>query len=211
MLAAGLAALLGAVGLAFVWKVPDLAKSAFESPFYEAYLPYAAAAGVLALGGSLLSLWLARRRTTLAIMALAAAGFLTSQALMLGHEPVGRYAAGYAHVPAVLAELTPQTPIYAVGRYEQVLPFYLRRTVILVEHSDEMEFGLEQEPQLWIAKREDFVAKWTADHARGRKAVAIMRPDIYTELQQMGLPMHIIAQDPRRVIVTNDVNGKTAP
>jgi hypothetical protein len=32
----------------------------------------------------------------------------------------------------------PETPIYLVGRYEQALTFYLRRTMTLVQHADEM-------------------------------------------------------------------------
>jgi 4-amino-4-deoxy-L-arabinose transferase-like glycosyltransferase len=205
LVAAGLTALISAVGLAFVWKVPSMAKSAFDVPLYEAYMPWIAGAGILALAGSLFAFSLARNRNNWAVTVLAATGFLTSQTLMLGHEPLGRYSAGSLHVPAIQAELTPQTPIYAVGRYEQALPFYLRRTMILVEHADEMEFGLEQEPQLWMPKRETFIAQWNADHAAGKKAVAILRPDIYTDLQKLGVPMRIIAQDPRRIIVTNDV------
>jgi 4-amino-4-deoxy-L-arabinose transferase-like glycosyltransferase len=203
--AAGLVALISAVGLAFVSKVPSMTKTPYEVPLYEAYMPWIIGAGIFAVAGSLLAVWLARRQTSWAITVLAATGFLTSQALMLGHEPLGRYAAGWLQVPAIQAELTPETPIYAVGRYEQALPFYLRRTVILVEHADEMEFGLGQEPQLWLPKREAFIAQWNADHAAGKKAIAILRPDIYTDLQKLAVPMRIIAQDPRRIVVTNDI------
>ena len=37
------------------------------------------------------------------------------------------------------------------------------------------------------------------------KTIAIMRNDIYSSLQKRGVPMRVIAQDPRRVIVANDV------
>jgi hypothetical protein len=80
----------------------------------------------------------------------------------------------------------------------------LRRTLILVEEPDEMAFGLKQEPHLWLPQRDTFIATWTSDHASGKKAVAILRPDIYSDLQQKAVPMRVIAQDPRRVIVTND-------
>jgi hypothetical protein len=160
---------------------------------------------MLALAGSLLAIWLARRQREWAILTLAATGFIGGQILLLGHEPMGRYAAGVLHLPALQAELTPQTPLYVVGRYEQVLPFYLRRTLTMVEHADELEFGLQQEPQLWIPKREDFVREWSAGHASGKKAVAIMNPGVYADLRKSGVPMRMIAEDPRRVIVTNDV------
>jgi 4-amino-4-deoxy-L-arabinose transferase-like glycosyltransferase len=206
VIAASLLGASAAVGLFFVSWIPRLAKSAYEAPLYQAYTPWVAGAAILALAGSVLVMWLARRQKDWAIVALAATGFLSGQAIMLGHEPLGRYAAGLLHVPAIEAELTPQTPIYSVGRYEQALPFYLRRTVILVEYADEMTFGLEQEPHLWIPQRDAFIAKWRADHASGKKAVAILRPDIFTDLQKKGVPMRVIARDPRRIIVANDAD-----
>jgi aminoarabinose transferase-like protein len=154
---------------------------------------------------------LTQRRREWALLTLAGSAFLCGQILMLGHEPLGRYKAGLLHVPAIMAEMTPQTPIYAVRLYEQSLPFYLRHKLILVEFADEMEFGVKQEPQLWLPTRAAFLAQWKADSAKGRKAIAILQPDEYPEMQQLRLPMRIIGQDPRRIIVTNDLNKKTAP
>ena len=125
---------------------------------------------------------------------------------MLGHEPWGRYIAGTEHLSAIQAELTPTMPLYAVGQYEQALPFYLHHTTILVEHPDEMEFGLQYEPQLWIPKRDDFVAQWLNDQATGGTAMAIIRPDIYNSFVKQGIPMRVITQDPRRVIVSSKLN-----
>jgi 4-amino-4-deoxy-L-arabinose transferase-like glycosyltransferase len=206
VIAAAPVGLCGAVGLFFVSGIPAMAKAAYDVPLYQAYTPWGAGAAAVALAGGILAMWLARSQRDWAIVMLAATGFLSSQALMLGHEPLGRYSAGILHVPAIQAELTPQTPIYAVGRYEHALPFYLRRTLILVEEPDEMAFGLQQEPHLWLPRREAFIAKWTADHAQGKKAVAFLRPDIFSELQQRGVPMRVIAQDPRRIVVSNDTN-----
>jgi 4-amino-4-deoxy-L-arabinose transferase-like glycosyltransferase len=206
VIAASLLGSSAAVGLFFVPGIPGLAKSAYEAPLYQAYTPWVAGAAVIALAGSVLAVWLARRQKDWALVALGAAGLLSSQAMMLGHQPLGRYAAGRLHVPAIEAELTPQTPIYSVGRYEQVLPFYLRRTMTLVENADEMAFGLEQEPHLWIPQRDAFIAKWTSDHASGKKAIAILRPDIFTDLEKKGVPMRVIARDPRRIIVANNLN-----
>jgi hypothetical protein len=137
-----------------------------------------------------------------ALILLASAGFIAGQVAFLGHDPWGKYIAGSAHIPAMKAELTkPDTPLYAVGRYEQALPFYLERTLTLVEFPDEMEFGLKQQPELWIPDRADFVARWRAHNQRGEAAVAIVRTDIYKEFQQQNLPMRVIGEDPRRVII----------
>ena len=124
---------------------------------------------------------------------------------MLGHEPWGRYIAGTDHLAVIQAELKPETVLYSVGRYEQSLPFYLRHTTVLVEHPDELEFGLEQEPQLWVPKRTEFIRQWQQHAASGVAAMAIMRPDIYEELQQQKVPMRVIMRDPRRVIVSSQL------
>lgn len=200
-----LLALFGVAGLAFANRIPALAHGAYEVPLYQSYVPWVIAGAALAAAGGIGTALLARRQRELAIMALAASGFLSTQILMLGHEPLGRYKAGLDHVPAIAAELTPQTPIYAVNLYEQSLPFYLRHTTVLVEHADEMEFGIKQEPQLWLPTLDAFVAVWNDEHAHGKKAIAILQPAVYPELQKRGLPMHIIAKDPRRIIVTNDI------
>lgn len=202
---AGLLALFSAIGLAYVSKIPALGTEAYELPLYQSYANWVGMAAALAVIGGLIAIWLARRQKEWAIIVLAVTGFIGGQLLILGHEPLGRYASGVLHVPAIQAELTPQTPIYAVGRYEQALPFYLRRTMILVQHADEMSFGLQQEPHLWLPTREEFVVKWIAGHANGKKAIAILNPPVFADLQKAGVPMRIIAEDPRRVIVTNDL------
>ncbi|WP_132256722.1 glycosyltransferase family 39 protein [Paucimonas lemoignei] len=208
---AGLFSLCCALGLGFAWKVPALAKNAYELPLYQQNAAWVAAATAAGLAGGLLAIWLARRRHDWAVLALAAGGFLCGQLLLIGHEPLGRYKAGIMHVPAIQAALAPDTPLYAVGLYEQALPFYLQRTMTLVEYADEMAFGLEQEPYLWLPSRDTFIARWNADHADGKAAVAILRPDIYIDMRNKEVPMHIIGQDPRRVIVTNYITTPGRP
>lgn len=207
MITAAMVALFAAIGLGFVAKIPELASNAYEKPIYQAYLPWVVAGAVLALAGGLLATVLVRRNREWSLIALAATAFASGQVLMIGHEPLGRYKAGLDHVPAIAAELTPQTPIFLVRLYEQSLPFYLQRTMTLVEHADEMEFGVKQEPQLWIPTRAEFITKWNALHDAGKKAVAIIHPDHFNDLKKQGLPMRVVAQDPRRIIVTNDIKN----
>jgi 4-amino-4-deoxy-L-arabinose transferase-like glycosyltransferase len=203
--------LLGAAGLAFVSRLPGFAHDALEAANYAAAQPYAYGGCGLLLAGGLLVLWLSRRHARSAYhgdghfaanaaIILATVGFVSSQWFILGTEQEGRYRAGMQLVPAMEAELTPTTPLYAVGLYEQTLPFYLRRTMTLVEHPDEMEFGLGLEPQLWLPTRAAFIARWN----NGQKALAITRPEIYAELQKQGLPMRVVAQDSRRIVIAND-------
>jgi 4-amino-4-deoxy-L-arabinose transferase-like glycosyltransferase len=201
---AGLIALIGAAGLASAHKIPAFGTITFEHALYRAYQPWAIGAAATALIGGTLAALLARPQKQLSIALLAGTGFLAGQLLLLGHEPLGRYKAGLDHVPALAAELAPDTPIYAVRMYEQALPFYLRRTLVLVADPNEMEFGLQQEPQRWLPTVDAFLAQWSADCAAGRKALAVMQPEVWSELRRSGMPMRLIAQDPRRIIVANN-------
>ena len=211
MINAGLLLLLGVVGLALLDRLPRLSQTTFDLPLYRAYTPWIAAAAGIAIWGGIAALALARRNLRLATVVIAVAGYCAVQALMLGHDPLGRYASGIDHVAAINAELTPQTVIYAVDRYEQALPFYLRRTMTLVDHTDELEFGLQQQPALWIPTIDGFLTIWLEGHATGRNAIAIMPPATYADLTQRGVPMRVIGQDPRRVIVSNQLKRPPSP
>jgi len=204
-MAAGLMAAIGASGLALAWRLPQLATDPLQIPNYQASQPWVLAASLIMLAAGLLVLWWVRQKrtdlATVSVIALAVSGFIGGQLLMLGYEPHGRYRAGLALVAAIAPELAPGTPLYSVGLYEQTLPFYLRRTMTLVQHPDELEFGLSQEPQLWLPKLDTFIEKW--QHAP--KAIAVTRPAIYEQLKQRGVPMRVIAQDPQRVVITNDL------
>ena len=199
----GSMAALGIVMLALVPKMPQFAKSGIDLADYQASQPWVAAAAIVLLAGALPVLWWCRQNRPgvagRATIALAIAGFATVQLLMLGAEPHGRTRSGIGLVPAIAAELTPAMPLYAVGLYDQTLPFYLRRTMTLVAHADELEFGLQQEPALWLPTMDLFIERWRA----GPKAVAVTRPEIFQQLLAQGVPMRVIAQDARRVAISN--------
>jgi hypothetical protein len=77
------------------------------------------------------------------------------------------------------------------------VPFYIRRTVTLVDYVDEFETGLVAEPGKDVPKLAGFAAEWL----RPGEALAIMAPDLLKELRAQGLPMQVLHEDPRRVLV----------
>jgi hypothetical protein len=77
------------------------------------------------------------------------------------------------------------------------VPFYLGKTMIMVEFPDELEFGVNQEPELWMPTLDAFIARWKEDQG----AYAIMVPEVLIELQRLNLPMQEVGRDSRRVIV----------
>ena len=203
IICAGMLTLFAAAGLALLPKVAAMAGNAYEAPLYRDYSWWVGVTAALVVAGSLAAIWQARRSVQAGMLLLAITGFMAGQMLMLGHEPMGRYAAGVHHLPALQAELTPQTKLYVVGRYEQSLPFYLRRTMTMVQHADELEFGLQQQPELWLPTREAFMQAWLRHHANGTAAVAILSRDAYEQFVKAGLPMRVIGDDPRRVIISS--------
>ena len=89
-------------------------------------------------------------------------------------------------------------PIFAVQSYQQSLPFYLRRPVVLVDYRDEFDLGLTRGP---AARHRDSAA------IRGRVAAApqrfaVMPPGTRDKLSALGLPMREIARFPDRVIIS---------
>lgn len=207
--AAGLFALVGLIGLAFgIFTMARMSQSGLllldmEFRLNLEFLPWLIVATALTSIAGLGAFFMVGRSKDSALIILAVSGFVAGQALMFGYEPWGQYRAGLSHVKLIQAELKPDTVIYSVGQYEQCLPFYLGRTLTLVEFPDELAFGLEQQRELWIPKREDFVQKWRTDSSNGKPAVAIVNPAIYEDFHKQDLPMRLISQDSKRVIVSN--------
>jgi 4-amino-4-deoxy-L-arabinose transferase-like glycosyltransferase len=158
-----------------------------------------AACLVILLG--LLLAWYCNRRgqLSLSITLFALAWFAGTTLGLAGHQTLGRSNSGVDLVPAIEAVLTPQMPIYSVRRLDHTLPFYLRRTMIMVEAPDELAFGVEQEPQKWLPTLAAFSAAWTT----GPPALALMSRDSYQQLKAQGLPMFDLTGDEKRLVVTN--------
>ena len=87
--------------------------------------------------------------------------------------------------------------MFSVEMYEQTLPPYLGRTLTLVAYQDELAFGLQQEPDRWIKRIEQFEDEWR----RLPRAAAIMPIETYKRLASQGLPMRIIEASGKRCIV----------
>ncbi len=203
--------LAGFIGLHFFSQSPAYLNDTLEASLNRGYLPWLAGVAVFMLISGVIATVMARKgKKEATIITLALAGFMAGQIAALGHEPWGQHIAGSKHLPAMKSYLQhhPQAPIFAVGRYEQALPFYLERTTTLVEFADEMAFGLSIQPELWIPVLDDFIAKWKTMQAEGKPAMAIVRTDIYEKFKQSDFPMQVIGIDSKRVIITNGVGGQ---
>ncbi len=171
-------------------KVPAVLYEQFRHWILAGTLSLLAAAGA-----AMFLAW--RERITAALIALATGGLLLVQLVMTGHQALSP-SFSTAHLAGLIRPLlAPDTAFYSVRMYEHTLPFYIKRTVTLVDYEDEFSFGLEQEPQLEVPTIEEFESRWRVDN----KPLAVMGPDMYREFSARGLPMALLYQDARRVIV----------
>lgn len=188
------------IGLAATPVVATLDSDNTPNAFYRLFALWVGAAFVVMFAGVLLSHRLQRRHGRFTSMvAYALAMYTAFTVALLGHEVMGRRTSGIDLVPAIRTVLKDDMPLYGVGMLDHTVPFYLRHRLTLVWHPDELEFGLKQEPQRWIPTLEAFGQAWRD----GKPAVALMSPEMYTKLQGEALPMYRLAEDSRRVVVTN--------
>lgn len=121
----------------------------------------------------------------------------------------GRLSSGAPLAPAIKAEiarLPADTPFYSVGVLDHTLPFYVDHTMIMVEHPDELAFGISVEPQKWVPSVDAWIERWKAE----RYALALIPPSTYDRLLKEGLPMQVIARDSRRVVVAKPAPASDA-
>ena len=191
-------ALGGAAMMVIAPQVVKFASADVPTILYQAYVPWLiTAGGVLTAGAVLAALLALRERPLVAIVALAAGGLGCAQLVLTGHESLAPANSAYYLVQQIRPHLKPDLPFYSLGIYEQTLPFYIKRTVTLVEVRDELSFGIEQEPQKWVPNYVEFGHRWRAHP----EALAIMHPNTIAYFDQQGLPYEIIGRDTRRAVV----------
>jgi hypothetical protein len=132
-----------------------------------------------------------------AVIACALTGLATAQLLVTSEDALSPAHSTYHLAQQLKPYLKPGVPFYSVRTYEQTLPFYIDRTVTLVDYQDELAYGLQQEPRLWVPTLAEFMMRWRADPY----ALAVMSLEVFAELQKAQLPMQLIARDTERVIV----------
>ncbi|MHA4870925.1 glycosyltransferase family 39 protein [Duganella sp. PWIR1] len=143
-----------------------------------------------------------RGRRTAMVVVVAVGAWLLLQLSMAAYEPFGRRQSGMDLALAIRPELTAATPVYSVGAYEQSLVFYLQHQVVVVDYTDELAFGLRQQPERGIPELEEFYRRWNAGVARGEPQFAIVRLNVYQQLLDHGLPMRERVRNDRVVIVS---------
>ncbi len=100
----------------------------------------------------------------------------------------------------VKATAGPDTAVVSVG-YEQGLPFYAGRRVILAGNMGELEFGAQRGDQSsWFMEEGRLPALWDSE----RPVVALITPDSLVKLKTAALtPVRVIGEDHRKLLISN--------
>ncbi|MDR3410647.1 MAG: glycosyltransferase family 39 protein [Formivibrio sp.] len=167
-------------------------------PILQHLALYLVIAGVVFLVCAALA-WraLKNNRKITAVMLLVMATLLAVTLGGAGHDSYGQLKSSKWIVQDIAPYLQADTQVFSVRTYDQTFPYYLRRQVTLVDYVDEFEFGENAEPGRWIPTLADFVPHWNA----AKSAVAMMDMTTYETLKQQNVPMKIIYQDVRRMVV----------
>ena len=182
----------------FAWQLPAGARDEWTRALYAAARPHAVGAAGALFIASIVGVLLCRHgRRWIAVAVVALGSVLTIEGLEDAYEELAPRQSGALVAQTMLPLLTPTTRLYSVRMYDQTVPFYIGRTLTLVDYTDEFETGLATEP----AKRIAFIGDFVLDWLREGDAMAIIQPDTYQALSSWGLPMRVLHEDPRRVLV----------
>ena len=185
-----------AAAAATPWLV-RLQSREIPAELYEAFAPWVAGSMLVLATGLLAALWLdARGRRDAALAVAGLAGLLCMQGVVTGHDAFAPAQSAAAIAQRIRPHLRPGMPFYSVSFYDHTLNFYLGRTVTLVEHKNEFEFGIAQEPHKFVPTFDEFARRWSADG----EALAITSLENFPRVQAAGLPLAVIASDTRRVV-----------
>jgi len=189
-------AALGCIGFFFISEISIQARPD-EVEAYAQYQYWVIAALMALIIFSILAAWQSKRNGLQSILSFAVGFFLCTIIAGTGHETLGRAVSGIDLANRVRTLIPANVNIYSVRLLDHTMPFYLGRTMIMVESPDELEFGVNQEPNLWMSTLEAFIEHWKDDVS----AYALMVPEQYTALQKINFPMQEVDRDSRRVIV----------
>ncbi len=189
--------------LVFLFAMGPLVNQQSENPvqfeMYSAYANWIMVAvmiWLLGVAGALYGIRRDRKMSAIGILALST--LLAAQIGASGYDTIARERSGFLIAEAIASQIKPDTPFYSIENYEQTLPFYLKRTLILVDFKDEMAFGIQQEPHKWIPDIATFAQRWNSD----KEAYAIMPLRVFPELEKKGLAMKEMYRDHQIVVVS---------
>jgi hypothetical protein len=140
--------------------------------------------------------WFKQGNKPAILLCFALTTLVGGQIAMVGHRSYGSQHTGYFMAQQLKPYLQAQTPVYIVGFYDQSLPFYLQRTLTLVDYEDEFATGFKMEPEKKITLSQ-FQQQWRNQPG----AIAIFTPSTFDDKMNKDESMRVIARDDNRIAI----------
>jgi 4-amino-4-deoxy-L-arabinose transferase-like glycosyltransferase len=188
-----------AYGAYAAWQAPaKRGTNDFSRPLYDEMRVWVMAAAAVIAVAALIAFFLLRTERKWTATFLLAIGTMTGIELIeRGYEKLSPLQSGHALAQAIKQRMTPETRLYVIKHYDQSLPFYLGRTLTMVEYADEFALGQQQEPQKYIPSVKQLPPLWNAPGP----AIALILPTGADELRALGMEFEVIHRDPRRAAI----------
>jgi 4-amino-4-deoxy-L-arabinose transferase-like glycosyltransferase len=179
----------GGMGISFI-NNPKLLQ-------FSDWLPWMRVGFVILIIGGATTLFLRHASAFKRIAVLCISWYLTTLIILASAQSVSEIRSAWPLLKDHAHKIQPEDPVYSVEYYQQTVPFYLGRTVTLVNYMGELEFGIHQEPEKYIPSTETFKELWLADD----RAFAVMKLEVYEPLATEGLPMKELSRDRKFILV----------
>ena len=188
---------IGALFLVLTLIMPRVLPNSPRAILFLDMRPALATVAVIALLGGVLTV-AARADSLKSTAIIGVTGYLCAAALLWGARSVQTIYSGASLAAQLPPSLQHEVPMFSVRTYDQSLPFYLRRTLTMVDERGELTFGQQLEPHKWIADLASFESQWRTLP----QGLAVVEPKTYALLEQHELPMVVRARDLRHLIVS---------
>jgi 4-amino-4-deoxy-L-arabinose transferase-like glycosyltransferase len=164
----------------------------------EVFADWTEACAMLLVAASGIGLyWVDRTESRRIVIGVLGACYVAMSLTMFGYGALAPLRSGVAFAKQINRAGPPDAPVYAVRMYEQTMPFYLNRLVTVVEFGGELEPGIRAGSEHQVLSLQEFRARWLAD----AHAFAVMPLDTFETLRVEGLPMAVLAEDPKKILV----------
>jgi hypothetical protein len=156
--------------------------------------------GAVLCAAAIACAWLAWRARLQGALAILCAGWFVAGAGVLAAANLVEAFFSAKPIAVALAKQAPVgSPVYSVASYQQSLPYYLKAPVVLVDYRDEFAPGLALAPSAGIATLEEFSRRWE----QLSDGFAVMPRFIYARLSAQGMPMRVIGEFPRELVLVS--------
>jgi 4-amino-4-deoxy-L-arabinose transferase-like glycosyltransferase len=181
---------------AATWKLPALIPASSGRPYFLLLAnPLREVALLLLVSG--LFVWVSGAREVTRSAAILGVGWCLAVLLMVRAAALVAPIYSGNDLAAAIPVTSRDAPLYSVRTYDQSLTFYLQRTVMLVSYRGELDYGLRKAPEREIADVDEFMKQWNLQ----TRAYAVMDKRTFDSFKESNVPMRIIGQNVRQVMV----------